>query len=86
MCVHTPGRKNTSDAAELEEFRKIPKFSGKNTIFNEHPVCMLEQVNVAHLCEMVCEHVREQGWSIYAKNGLLACVQSCFGACVRARL
>ena len=30
---------NTSAAAELAEFRKIPTFDGKNTIFDEHPVC-----------------------------------------------
>jgi len=36
VCVHTPGRKNTGAAAELAEFRKIT--TGKNTIFNEHPV------------------------------------------------
>ena len=38
MCVHTPGRYNTSPAAELAEFRKIINFQGKNAIFNEHPV------------------------------------------------
>jgi len=32
------GRENTGAAAELVEFRKIPKLQGKNTIFNEHPV------------------------------------------------
>ena len=31
-------RSNTSAAAGLAEFRKITKSSGKNTIFNEHPV------------------------------------------------
>ena len=39
VCVHTAGRQNTSAAAELAEFRKITKFKGKNTTFNEHPVC-----------------------------------------------
>ena len=44
VCVHTPGRYNTSAGAELAELRKITKFQGKNTIFNEHPVaqCVLE--------------------------------------------
>ena len=38
VCVHTPGRQNSSAAAELEESRKITKSKGKNTIFYEHPV------------------------------------------------
>ena len=36
FCVHND-RSNTSAAAELAKFRKIPT-SKKNTIFNEHPV------------------------------------------------
>ena len=35
------GRPNTSAAAVLAEFRKITTFSGKNTIFNEHPVVFI---------------------------------------------
>ena len=38
LCVHKPGKQNTSSPAELTECRKITKFEGKNTLFNKHPV------------------------------------------------
>ena len=36
--VHNGSSNNTSAATELAELRKITTFSGKNTIFYEHPV------------------------------------------------
>ena len=57
LCVHfmlgpLNGRQNTSATAELAELRKITTFSGKNTIFNEHPVlqhCKIGQVLLKNL-------------------------------------
>ena len=51
VCVYTPGRKNTSAAAELSEFRKLKKIK-ENQISNEQPVYAL-----------ICSSIKDFIWA-----------------------
>ena len=45
VCVHTPGRENTSAAAELAEFRKIQKIKEK-TQYLMNTLYLLKTLNL----------------------------------------